>query len=57
MELSTAATINRRGRDPAVRTLRHSQRRGLASPSADDSSIGQGVVNGRAATKLRSIET
>ena len=48
---------DRRGSDIAVRPFRHSQCRGLASPSADDSIIGRGVVNGRAATILRSIET
>ena len=30
---------------------------GIADPSVDDSSTGRGVVLGRAATKLRSIET
>ena len=34
-----------------------SQSYGIADPSADDSSTGRGVVLGRAATKLRSIET
>lgn len=48
---------DRRGSDIAVRPCRHSQCRGLAGPSVDDSIIGRGVVNGRAATILRSIET
>lgn len=34
-----------------------SQSYGIADPSVDDSSTGRGVVLGRAATKLRSIET
>jgi hypothetical protein len=44
-------------RNRGLHKLCASQSYGIADPSADDSSTGRGVVLGRAATKLRSIET
>lgn len=47
---------NCHSRNPSVRSIGRSQSRGLASPFADDSSIGQSFVSDRAAPKLRFIE-
>ena len=44
-------------RNRGLHKLCASQSYGIADPSVDDSSTGRGVVLGRAATKLRSIET
>ena len=57
MDLSASTTIHRRVGIPLSYLCDTRNCRGLASPSVDDSIIGQSVVFGRAATKLRSIET